>query len=717
MTVTSARALSLVVFSTFLGMSAIASGPTFWTVATAADLLAGKSEGVFVSLDGVVTAGPRLTNRLTSAPAQIWSVAQGADGTLWAGTGGGEGRVLRLRAGQAEDVVFEATESNIFAVAVEGSTVYAASSPDGKVTALAADGSSRTFFDPAEKYIWALATDAEGRLWVGAGTPAVVYRVAADGTSEVVHHPPADHVVRFARDTAGRMLAGTESPGRLYRYDSGRPFVLLDSGLTELRAIAIGANGAVFAAGVARGDSSPSEGETTSVAVTTPAVPAPAAASSSSAATAPTNRRSVVFRIEPDGQWETIWQTADVVYDLIAQGDEGVLAATGPAGRLYRIGTNREVLLYTGVDARQITAFAGLAPGSGRLSAFATSNPGRIVAIGDGLQSPATYISDVRDTNSIASWGLVRWEGAGNVALYTRSGNTEEPDDSWSAWAGPYTAAGGVNVTSPPARFLQWKAELTQPGGGGAAPSLTAVIVAYLPKNARPAVTGVTVHPPGVVFQRPFSSDDGAIAGLDDAIADARRPPGDSGPPAPPPGRRMYMKGLQTLAWTAADADTDRLSYSLRYRRDGEAGWQTLRADLHDPIFVWDTTSMADGRYVVRVEASDAPTNAGDRALTGSRDSETIVIDNTPPSVEVQVSADATGARIAVRVQDAGSPILKVEYSVRGGPWQLVYPADGLADSLDERYDIRVASRDEAAQIVVRAIDRLQNVTSRAVGR
>jgi hypothetical protein len=81
------------------------------------------------------------------------------------------------------------------------------------------------------------------------------------------------------------------------------------------------------------------------------------------------------------------------------------------------------------------------------------------------------------------------------------------------------------------------------------------------------------------------------------------------------------------------------------------------------------------------------------------------------------VSADATGARIAVRVQDAGSPILKVEYSVRGGPWQLVYPADGLADSLDERYDIRVASRDEAAQIVVRAIDRLQNVTSRAVGR
>ena len=71
----------------------------------------------------------------------------------------------------------------------------------------------------------------------------------------------------------------------------------------------------------------------------------------------------------------------------------------------------------------------------------------------------------------------------------------------------------------------------------------------------------------------------------------------------------MFQKGLQTIAWKAEDPDTDRLTYTLHYRRDGDQGWQMLRADLLDQIFVWDTTSVSDGRYLIRVTASDAPSN------------------------------------------------------------------------------------------------------------
>jgi hypothetical protein len=369
--------------------------------------------------------------------------------------------------------------------------------------------------------------------------------------------------------------------------------------MTELRAIVAAADGRVYAAAVARGDAPATADQSTSVSITVAEPPAPGAAP-----TPPPAKRSALYRIEASGTWESIWETGDLIYDLATLADGAVLAATGPAGRLYRVEPSREVRLYSGVDAKQITRFAAAnAPGAPPV-AFATANPGRVVAMGGGVQSPATYLSAVRDTTSVATWGVLRWEATGGVRLFTRSGNTAEPDDSWSDWSAAYTRAAGEPVASPAARYLQWKAELA--GAASAPARLDAVTVAYLPRNNRPVVSEITVHPPGVVFQRPFANEEGAIAGLDDATAEARRPPGETDRPAPSPGRRMFQKGLQTLMWKAADSDNDRLTYTIEYRRENDTAWQVLRGDLSDPIYVWDTTSAADGRYLVRVLASDA---------------------------------------------------------------------------------------------------------------
>ena len=714
---TSSRARQLVLLLLFAGLltgAARASGPVFWTVATAAEFLRGTSDGVFVSRDGVVTAGPQITSRLTATPAQVWSLTESQDGTLWAGTGG-DGRVLRIRSGQAEEVAFDSPESNVFALAASGGRVYAATSPDGRVYVIEGTSPARPFFDPQEKYIWALAVGADGRLWVGAGNPAVIYRVDTNGTGQTVYKPPAAHVVTLARDPSGRMLAGTESPGRLYRFGpDDRPFVLLDSGLTEVRAAVATQDGSVFVAAVSRGDDpAPAGGEATSVGLAQPPpTPPTAAPSSSSSSSSTSGRRSVLHRIDPSGTWEPVWETTDIIYDIVATGDGGVLAATGPEGRLYRVEANRDVLLLTGVDAKQITRFASAPRPGERLAPFATANPGRIMSPGTGEQATATYLSGVRDTKSVATWGLIRWEAAGQVSLYTRSGNTERPDDSWSDWAGPYARREGEPIKSPAARFLQWRAVLTRPSAPPV-PALTSVTVAYLARNSRPVVSSVTVHPPGVVFQRPFSADDGAIAGLDDLTADARRPPGDAGPPTPPPGRRMYQKGLQTLVWRAEDADGDRLTYMLQYRREGEQTWHTLRGDLSDPIVVWDTSTVADGRYVLRVTASDSLSNAADRTLSGDKESDPVNVDNTPPTVTVQIARPAGGGiRAQVRVVDTHSPIQKLEYSLAGGPWQIVYPVDGLADAPDERFEIPLSAEGDVARLMLRATDVLQNVTS-----
>jgi hypothetical protein len=697
-----------------LGAALLASGPSFWTIGTTSELLKGTSDGVLIDLNGTISAGPRLTNLLTSAPSQIWSLATGSDGILWAGTGG-DGRLIRIRPGQREETVFDAEESNIFAIAVAGTRVYAATGPDGKVYVIDGASPAREFFNPEEKYIWALAVDGRGRLWVGAGNPAVIYRVEADGTSHVVYRPPAAHVIALTRDASGRMLAGTESPGRVYRFDStDRPFVLLDAGQSEVRSIVNGPRGVLYVATLTRSDdANPSEAVSVGAATIPPSPPNVGGGS-----TPPSSgsRRSTIYRIDPNGAWESFWESTDLIYDIALKPDGTLLAASGPEGRLYSVQQDRQVFLDTGVDAKQITRL--IVPAGTMPAVIATANPGRVITIGPAAQSPAVYTSPVRDTKSASGWGTIRWESSGQVRLFTRTGNTDRPDESWSDWSPPLTQKDGDRITSPSARFIQWKAELTTPQDG-TAPKVTSVTAAYLTRNARPNVTSVTVHPPGVVFQKPFGSEDTPIAGLDDAIADARRPPGldTNASTSSSLGKRMFQKGLQTISWRAEDSDGDRLSYTLLYRREGDATWHDLKSGLTDSIYVWDTAMVADGRYVIRIVASDEPSNTPDRSLSGDHESDPIDVDNTPPVITTDVVQVGTATKLTVRVHDAHSPIQKVEYSIGGVGWQLIYPIDGLADSPDEQYEIGLANVADASRVLIRATDGMQNVASQGTGR
>jgi hypothetical protein len=157
------------------------------------------------------------------------------------------------------------------------------------------------------------------------------------------------------------------------------------------------------------------------------------------------------------------------------------------------------------------------------------------------------------------------------------------------------------------------------------------------------------------------------------------------------------------------------LVYTLQYRREGESAWHDLRTGLTDTIFVWDTTSVADGRYIIKALASDSPSNPADRALAGERESDPIEIDNTPPTITTEILRTGGALRIGVHVHDARSAIQKVEYSIGGGPWQLINPMDGLSDSPDERYEIPVATEADVARVMIRATDALQNVTAQPV--
>jgi hypothetical protein len=614
-----------------------------------------------------------------------------------------------------------------------------ATSPDGKIYRVDASGKGTVFFDPPDKYIWSLVVDRSGNLFAATGDKGIIYKIPPDGKGTVYYQTKATHAMTLALDQQGRLLAGTESPGRVFRIDaSGKPFVLLDSGYGEIHQLRVRQDGSIFAAAV-RGrptsSSTPSSsndndtsttstsdgGGTVTVSVSTE-VTAVAVADTSSGTSSGSTRVPVgpgagaIFRVTPDGDSEAVWESHDdTPYDIAFDGDHDLLVATGNHGKIYRLaGDPYQPTLVTRSNAEQVTTLA--TDRNGR-TLFATSNPGKVFRLASDRAERGTYTSDVRDGQTVSTWGTMKWgavtPSGTRVEIATRSGNTRTPDETWSDWSTPYAAADGSPITSPRARYLQWRAVLV--GSRGAAPLLTSVSAAYLPRNLRPRVSGITIHPPGTVFQRQFPVDP-EIAGFEGDTPDRRalaRVQSQTGAAGPSLGRRSYEKGLLTFVWRADDENHDTLSYEVQYRREGETTWKTLKAGLTDTILVWDTTSVADGRYVIRVIASDAPSNSPTTALTGSLESATFDVDNTPPVITVrQARRDGNRTTVSFEVKDGESSVQKAEYSLDGDKWITIYPRDGIADSRTEQFELTLDGEVSSRAIIVRATDALNNVAS-----
>ena len=193
------------------------------------------------------------------------------------------------------------------------------------------------------------------------------------------------------------------------------------------------------------------------------------------------------------------------------------------------------------------------------------------------------------------------------------------PDETWSEWLGPYLNAEGSTIRNSKSRYLQWKAVLV--GNSKRSPLLTSVTTAYLQRNIRPRVSSVSIEPPGVVFQKPYPSGDPGIAGFDGDTPTQRLSrqvvPGNTATANPVQGQRVFKNGLLTFTWKAVDDNGDDLEYDVLYRNQEQTEWNTLRQKLTASIFVWDTTSVPDGKYIIRVVASDSGSTHPERAQQG----------------------------------------------------------------------------------------------------
>jgi hypothetical protein len=98
--------------------------------------------------------------------------------------------------------------------------------------------------------------------------------------------------------------------------------------------------------------------------------------------------------------------------------------------------------------------------------------------------------------------------------------------------------------------------------------------------------------------------------------------------------------------------------------------------------------------------------------LIGELESNSIDIDNTPPTI--RVTGVRAGARpiLLFEVRDDQSALQRVEYSIDAERWKPVYPKDGIADSRFEEFELPLEGQAAVTGVIIRATDAMNNIAT-----
>ena len=630
----------------------------------------------------------------TSEQPEVFAVAVDSKGVLYAATSP-DGRIYRIVNGNATEFSNPGVRY-VWALAFAGDDLFVGTGDQGKVLRVTPDGKAEVFFESGQQNITSLAVDSEGRLLAGSDPNGILYRITAKNKAFVLYDANLPEI---------RSILPT---------GDGTVYVAALGGSTAKRTANV--YGTANSAG-ATVYTAPS----TSVTVTDSSVQSgpdlkqpkadsarPAAQSAVSSTVTPVIatvdvagvERSAIYKIRSDNTVETMWSSKEEnIYD-IAPLDNRLMFSTDVQGRIYRLATDRKATLIAqtgeGEALRLVNTPDGLLA--------ATGNMGRLYRLTNGAAADGYYEAPVHDANTVARWGRLSWRAelpsGSKVAFRTRSGNSARPDSTWSDWSDPMTTPGGSAIKSPNARYLQWRAEFASTNG--AAPIIDSVSAAYAPQNTPPSVRSInvsTVQKAGTITAA--ASPSAPTSAFSITVTDTGEASQTSS--GTPTQTLTRTPQLQTqISWQADDPDSDRLVYALYFRGEDEQEWKLLRSNLFENMLSLDSDILADGRYYFRVIASDRPSNPVEYAKDSELISAPVLIDNTPPVVKISASSrDGSSAELTVEATDQTSPLRRCEYSLDATGWVPVEATDGVTDSPTETFRIRLDNLKPGEHLVV----------------
>jgi hypothetical protein len=612
----------------------------------------------------VIEASTRLTNQ------HIFAMSMDVAGRLLAGISGDHCRLCRYEAGKME-TIFEPNDAQyIFDIETDNiGNIYLGTGPQGSVYALDPSGKvAQRVYCSRDKNILSVAASRDGFLYAGGDTRGLVYRInPRNKTATVLYDsdepeisallaedgtPPQAGVLYAAATSAN--VVETEQKFAAQQAAAGRPETKGEEG------------GKVSAEGGMRlqvANSSPPASRTPP----TPPRPAPRPAKPGSA--------SYLYRIDRQGYVTEVF-SEPAVFLCLARQDGRILIGSGNEARLYSVDptAQRQVVLYEDEKAAQITA----ATVSEEDVYVGTANPARLVLLSANYAPRGTYRSDLIDAGQPAKWGKLQIDAdiprGCKVLVASRSGNVKDVNDpTFSDWTEPAEMTGPVQLRCPIGRFCQYQLVL-ETDEGRRTPTIREVAVAHTVPNLAPNVESIDV---------------------------ARlRNPG--------------KEGVFKISYKATDENDDKLVYRLDFRKVGRTGWIEIKDDIEPDNFEWDGKTVEDGRYEVRVTASDERSNSVGTKLTGSRISDPIVVDNTGPAIrKYAIEKNGRTATLKLDVTDELSVIRKLEYTIdSNAEWKGALPDDLVCDTTEESFAITTEDLESGEHVLaLRITDDVDNTT------
>ena len=627
------------------------------------DFESGKPENVSLSSKGELMLAPKLDAFFEDTKEiYVWCLAEDSKGNIYAGTGNG-GKIYRINTDGESSLFYDSPEVSILTLAIDpNDNIYAGTAPDGLIYKLT-DSSTppTTILSSEEKYVWAMTFDEAGNLYASTGTSGKIYKITPDGQTSVLYDSDERNILCLLYHQ-GMLYAGSDGKGTIYsvKTEDGAATVIYQTGQKEVRRLVIGAQGLIYAG-------------TITTAAPQPGGPPPPPGPPGLGGRNPEEKKSRVYKIQPDGIVSVMWEAPDpLILAMVFDSEEGLYVGTGDSGKLYWVNTDGDSVLKGKCSASQILAIHRTA-NSDRLL-LATGNAGKIFELKSDYLAEGTLESKAHDTKIVSRWGKLSWEGVtpeGTVISFaTRTGNTEKPNSTWNDWSEELTDPEVSQITSPAARYIQWRAKLTT-SAVSATPVLKKVTVASVQSNTEPRFTSIEVRRGGA------PESPGPPEGV--------RRPRESRTPSNSNSGGDSTK--YTASWKVEDENSDKLQFNVYYKGIDETNWKLLKKELNESSYALDTTSMSDGRYVVKVNATDKLSNPPNFAKSTEKISDPFDIDNSQPTVtDITATAnDGQTYQITCTVEDLASYIQKAVYKIDSDEhWQVIFPDDGIFDSKRE---------------------------------
>ena len=598
---------------------ALARAPQVWVMDKFEDFIKGEFNGTCITSDGEVGIGLRREALYNPEELCVWVCASDQLNNTYAGTWM-PARLLKITPdGKRETLAEWKNEVGVISIVVTRTgDIYCGLVPSGKVYRVR-EKEVNLIADLKGEYPWAMAF-SEGSLLIATGPKGRIYRLSKPNEVSLLAQLPDRHAIAMVADS-DRVYVGTNPKGKVFCIDaSGNLKSIFETPTGVVQSLMLDRHGNLFigTAGQAR-----------------------------------------IYILRKDGSVKEISKIDGKHVFAMAPYKDGVLAAVCPKAKIYSVNSDGGIeQLYKGEEP-----FIVSLSNSAGSQVLAAAMAKGVLLLQPESHRWVVYESPVKDAGTISRWGALRWYADlpedSSVVIETRTGNTAFPDETWSNWSEPYSAS-GEKITSPPARFIQFRARL-YPGKEGQTPKLKRVEITYMPKN----------RPPELTIKQPQAG--------------------------------TIISGTYKVQWEGKDPDKDRLSFEVYYSQDKvkwfraeEAGAEAKVKQKEEGKKVegesegglitkseinWDTKKLKDGIYYLRVVASDQISNPID-AERVERIVYPVIVDNTPPEVISPAPSEKISVPLkSIKCYDSTTYIASAEYRIDEGEWIAATCLDGVFDS------------------------------------